>query len=305
MFDPDVERLLAAISLNPPPPLEQLDVPSARRNYRDSCLGFGLPAAEMASVEDRNAGDGSRVRIYRPIESEAALPCLLYLHGGGWVVGDLDTHDSLCRLLARDSGFCVIALEYPRAPEHRFPAALDCAFAAIGWIRGNASALRIEPGRLAIGGDSAGAALAASCCLMLRDAGLEMPRLQILFYPATDLRARSDSYARITSRVPLTAARMHWFLGHYLRDPADALDWRASPLLAPSLAGLPPAFMVTAGQDPLRDEGVAYAQRLEQDGVGVTLLHLADQIHGFLTLGRVLRRAGPVLEQAARELARS
>jgi acetyl esterase len=304
MFDPDVDRLLAAIALKQAPPLEQLDTETARQMYRESCAAFSLPPVALPAVEDHTAPDGSAVRIYRPVVDEVALPWLFYLHGGGWVLGGLDTHDSICRTLARDSGRCVVALDYPLAPEHPFPAALDSALSAIAWIRADPALFGIDPQRMAIGGDSAGAALAASCCLVLRETGLPLPRLQLLFYPATDLTASSESYARITSLVPLTASRMRWFLDRYLRDPEQALNWRASPLRAASLAGLPPAFLVTAGHDPLRDEGIAYGQRLEQEGVRTVHLHLGDQIHGFLTLGRALRRAGPVLEQAAHELAR-
>ena len=295
-------RLLAALAQKQAPPLEQLEIGEARRQYRLSCSGFGLPVVSLPSIEDRVTPDGHGIRIYRPVDGDADLPWILYLHGGGWVLGDLDTHDPVCRLLARDSGCCVIALDYPLAPEHPFPAGLDSAFAAIAWIRGNAASFHVDPERMAIGGDSAGACLAASCCLMLRDAGMPAPRLQLLFYPATDLAADTQSYRRVTSEVPLTAARMHWFLDRYIGSTGQRLDWRASPLRAPSLSHLPPAFIVTAGRDPLRDEGIAFAQRLEQEGTRVTHLHLADQIHGFLTLGRTLRRAAVVLQQAAREL---
>ena len=302
MFDPDVERLLSAIALRRAPPLEQLGIEAAREEFRKTCASLGLPRVELPSVEDHTAPDGLGVRVYRPIEDDADQPWLLYLHGGGWVLGDLDTHDPLCRTLAKASGCCVVALDYPLAPEHPFPDALNNAIDAIAWIHARADLFRLDPMRMSIGGDSAGATLAISCCLTLRNTGVTAPLLQLLFYPATDLTASSESYARITDTVPLTASRMHWFLQQYLSDPAQALDWRASPLLAPSLAGLPPAFVVTAGHDPLRDEGIAYARRLEGEGVRVTHLHLGDQIHGFLTLGRVLRRATPVLEQAGREL---
>lgn len=302
MFDPDVDRLLAAIALKQAPPLESLDVPTARGMFRESCAAFSLPSVALAQVEDRVAPGGAALRVYRPVAGEAGRPWLLYLHGGGWVLGDLDTHDPICRTLAQDSGRCVIALDYPLAPERPFPAALDSVLSAIRWITANPGLFGIDPVRMAIGGDSAGGALAASACIALREAGLPLPAFQLLFYPATDLTASSDSYGQITSTVPLTGSRMRWFLAHYLHDPDDALDWRASPLLATSLAGLPPAFVVTAGHDPLRDEGIAYAHRLERERVRVTHLHMGDQIHGFLTLGRALRRAVPVLEQAAREL---
>ena len=211
------------------------------------------------------------------------------------MIGGLDTHDGVCRALALQSGCMVVALDYPLAPEHPFPAALDSVIETIGWLRASAPALGFDPQRLAIGGDSAGANLAAVACLMLRDAGAARPVLQLLFYPATDLRAVSASYGRVTEGVLLTAARSRWFLQHYLSDFAQANDRRASPLLAPSLADLPPAWVLTVGHDPLRDEGIAYARRLEECGVPVTHLHLSDQIHGLLTLGRALPQAAVVI----------
>ncbi len=290
--------------------MERLTPDEARGAYRQSCAALGLsPAGGGLATQDLATGQGLRLRLYRPTaepQAQAGLPgCLLFLHGGGWVIGDLDTHDGICRALALRSGCMVAALDYPLAPEHPFPAAVDSVMNSIGWLMETASALGFDPRRFAIGGDSAGANLAAVACLLLRDAGAAMPVMQLLFYPATDLRAVSVSYERITDGVLLTASRSRWFLQHYLQEPGRAEDWRASPLLAPSLADLPPAWILTVGHDPLRDEGIAYARRLEDSGVPVAHLHLSDQIHGLLTLGRALPQASVVLEQAACALARA
>jgi acetyl esterase len=220
----------------------------------------------------------------------------VYYHGGGWVLGDLDTHDVVCRALA-DGGRCVvIAVDYRLAPEHVFPAAVDDAAAAFAWVAQQAAALGIDPARIAVGGDSAGANLAAVLCLMVRDGAHPMPAAQILVYPVTDLTGSHESYRRVTSGVPLTAELMYWFRDLYLPAEADQLDWRASPLRVGHLRGLPPAFVLTAGQDPLCDEGVAYARTLDRDGVQVAHLHLPNQVHGFLTMGRIIRAAGFALD---------
>jgi acetyl esterase len=222
----------------------------------------------------------------------------LYFHGGGWVIGDLDTHDGLCRALADGADCCVISVDYRLAPEHRFPTAAMDAIAAWRWVSEQASALGLDPARIAAGGDSAGGNLAAVVCLAARDEGLAAPAGQILFYPVTDLAAVHESYARVTSGVPLTAELMMWFRDLYLSDVAERHHWRASPLRAANLGGLPPAFVLTLGLDPLCDEGIAYARRLDQEGVQVTHLHLPNQVHGFLGMGRIIRAAGLATETA-------
>ena len=277
----------------------------ARTAYRQSCAALALAPDRPVATEDHRTADGVPVRVYRPATDAVLAPCLLYLHGGGWVIGDLETHDGICRTLALEAGCAVVALDYPLAPEHPFPAAIDSVLATVAWLHRDGASIGIDATRLAIGGDSAGANLATVACLLLRDRGEALPLMQLLFYPATDLRAQSGSYARITDGVPLTAARSRWFVRHYLQDLQHAQDWRASPLLAPSLAGLPPAWLLTVGHDPLRDEGIAYAHRLEEAGVVVAHLHVSDQIHGLLTLGRALPQAAPVLRQAAAVLARA
>jgi acetyl esterase len=258
------------------------------------------PPVEVAECRDiaiDAAAAAMRGRLYRgraaPAEGAAGL---VYYHGGGWVIGDLDTHDGVCRALADAAGCCVISVDYRLAPEHRFPAAVDDAVASWTWAVLEATSLGMDPRRMAVGGDSAGANLATVVAITARDSGLPMPAGQVLVYPVTDLAAVHDSHQRVTEGVPLTAELMLWFRDHYLAHPAHRFDWRASPLRAAHLRDLPPAFVLTTGFDPLCDEGIAYANRLAQDGCQVTHLHLPNQVHGFLTMGRIIRAAGFAIE---------
>jgi acetyl esterase len=215
----------------------------------------------------------------------------VYLHGGGWVIGDLETHDVLCRQLAVAGHCAVLAVDYRLSPEAAFPAAVDDCLAALRWVQAQGHTLGIDPRAVAVGGDSAGGNLAAVVSLLLRDAGEPMPRLQLLIYPATDQRFVSASYQANGQGYLLTAASMQYYRGHYLPDAGQWTDWRASPLLAESHAGLPPALVLTAGYDPLRDEGRQYADRLSAAGVPAQVLCFERQIHGFITMSRVLDEA--------------
>ena len=218
------------------------------------------------------------------------------------MLGGLDSHDGICRRLANLAACRVVAVDYRLAPEHPFPAAVEDAVAALSWTAANAAALGVDPVRLAVGGDSAGGTLAAVLALMGRDASAPASVFQLLFYPAVDLAARSGSYARATGGLPLTGETMRHFVDRYVPDAARRLDWRASPLRATTLAGTPPALVVTVGHDPLADEGRAYATRLEAEGVRVAALHLADQVHGILTMSRVIGAADDVLQYAGSTL---
>lgn len=292
-MDPDAQRLLQLAAEAGYPPFEALSPAQARKAYAASWSIMQTPGGEVASVVDTEiAGPGGtlRLRVYRGQGTDArqSLPCLLFLHGGGWVIGGLDSHDRLCRRLANGAGICVVAVDYRLAPEHPFPAALDDAAAAFGWVAAQAEALCIDPARIAVGGDSAGGNLAAVLALMARDGRVPHLAYQVLLYPALDLTASSDSYRRVTEGVPLTAATMHNFIGHYTPRAEDRRDWRASPLRAASLAGVAPALLLTVAHDPLCDEGRAYAQRLGEEGVRVTAVHCNDQMHGVLSQGRLV-----------------
>ena len=223
----------------------------------------------MLALEATGRPGRSRCGFYRGtgVDKDQPQPALVYFHGGGWVIGDLESHDQLCRALANAVPRIVVSVDYRLAPEHKFPAAVEDAIAATRWIAANAARLGIDAGRLAVGGDSAGGNLAAVVSLDARDRG--GPRLvhQFLIYPGTDMRMGWPSLERHAQQLPLTRAGMHWFIAHYLRNDGDKTDWRASPLLASSLTGLPPALVITAGFDPLCDEGEAYAEALRKAGV--------------------------------------
>lgn len=306
-LDPGARRVLDLIREVGRPPLHTLTPQQARAASAASRPILQPDPPEVALAEDLSCpgpAGAIRLRRYRGLGADpaAALPCLLFLHGGGWVIGDLDSHDQLCRALANHLGACVIAVDYRLAPEHAFPAAVEDAAAALRFVAAHAARLGVDGARLAVGGDSAGGNLAAVLALMGRDGGLPAPGFQLLLYPVTDLMATAPAYERFTEGYPLTAATMRWFIGHYAPDAAQRVDWRGSPLRAASLAGAAPAFVMTCGHDPLVDEGIAYARRLDREGVPVTHLHVADQMHAFLTMGRFIPAADTTLRQAAAAL---
>ncbi|NSL21305.1 alpha/beta hydrolase [Agrobacterium tumefaciens] len=223
-------------------------------------------------------------RLYRP-SAEVELPLLVFFHGGGWMLGDLESHDILCRRLAISGSSNVLAVNYRLAPENRFPAAVDDAIASVDWAFEHAADLRVNPARIMVGGDSAGGNLAAVVTLERRNC--RKPRLasQILLYPVTDLSCDSASYRIAEPGLPVLGSSMIWFRDHYLAGPVQAQDWRASPLRAPDFSDLPEAYVLTAGYDPLSDEGQAYAEKLSASGTSVLHRHYAGQIHAFLTMG--------------------
>ena len=300
-LDPQVENLLELGRKAGSKPYEALTPDEARAAYAAARDVLQPPAEDVAQVRDVSVPtpDGELLlRVYRGIGTQAGelLPCLVFLHGGGWVIGNLDSHDRLCRRLANKARICVVAVDYRLAPEHRFPAALVDSAAALQWVSDNLAMLSIAPGRIAIGGDSAGGNLAAVLALMGRDGTAPRTMYQALIYPVVDLTASSDSYRRVTSGLPLTAATMHYFIDHYAPTVSDRLDWRASPLKAESLAGTPPALVMTVSHDPLCEEGRAYARRLEEDGVRVTSLHLSDHMHGMVMHGKLVHASNVVVD---------
>ena len=307
-LDPDLEKFLELVRQAGRPPFEALTPEQARVAYAAGWDALQLPVDDIGSVRDvtiPGPGGELTLRIYRGVgtRDDELLPGLVYLHGGGWVIGNLQSHDRLCRSLANQASLCVVAVDYRLAPEHPFPAAVDDSVAAWQWVAENAPRLGISRGRIGIGGDSAGGNLAAVLALMARDGALPQPMVQALIYPAVDLTARSASYLKVTSGVPLTAATMHYFIDHYAPREADRLDWRTSPLLARSLAGAAPALVVTVAHDPLCAEGRAYADKLEADGVRVTMLHLGDQMHGMLMHGKLIRASKRIVDFVAAAIA--
>lgn len=294
-IDEDAARVLQAVKAANRPPMETLSPQQGRLAFRAMREAMKQPVPEMAQVRDlaANGPAGSiPLRLYRSKAASAEkAPCLIFFHGGGWVVGDLDTHDNMCRSLADAFGGAVIAVDYRLAPEHKFPAAVDDAFAAVQWIAENAAALGVDSGRLGVGGDSAGGNLAAVCALMAARTGAPDLRAQVLIYPAVDMRLNYDSYQRVGDGYTLTAASMRWFRDHYLSGANEQTDWRASPLLADNLAAAPPALVITAGLDPLCDEGEAYAKALEIAGIETQFRCYSGQMHGFAGANGVIRQA--------------
>ena len=307
MIHPQLAALLEKAANSPLPPYHDVPPAVARRFYRDTRGPLTPDPPPVESVQLLLApGKGGPVplRSYRPkgAGTDEALPALVYIHGGGWVIGDLDTHDVVCRTLANGARCAVFSVEYRKAPEAPFPAAVDDCLSALTFVFENAKNLKIEASKIAVGGDSAGGNLAATIALMARDAGGPAISFQLLIYPATDHRLGHPSIDSNGEGYLLTKKVMQYFRGHYLPREADWLDWRASPLLAKSLAQLPPAFVMTAGYDPLRDEGKAYADRLAKEGVRVEYSNYADMVHGFVTMGRVLDTANVALADCARAL---
>jgi acetyl esterase len=290
MLDPQARALIELMVQRQVPPVHTLSPGQARRMYLERRFYTQPEPPAIAEVRALQTDTGVPLRLYRPAGSEP-LPVLVYFHGGGWVIGDLDTHDVLCRLLSLAAGAAVVAVDYRLAPEHPFPAAVEDCVAATRWVRGQAVALGLDPARLAVGGDSAGGNLAAVVSIALRDAGEAAPALQLLIYPATDQRALAPSHTANGQGYLLTSESIDYYRSRYLPDPAQWADWRASPLLAADLARLPPALVLTAGYDPLRDEGRQYADALSAAGNRVQYVCFERQVHGFITMGRVIDEA--------------
>ena len=275
------------------PPLHELSPAEGRANY----LAMRVPSTvELHEVHDFEAG-GVKCRLYRSSDSTSA-PLLIYYHGGGWVIGDLDTHDDICRKLARDAKCSVIAVDYRLAPEHPAPAALDDCIAATRWIFSNAATIGVDPARIAIGGDSAGGNLAA---LVSLHAGVN-PVFQLLVYPATDMRMDYPSHRENAQGYLLTADSMTWFIGHYLQgDERKKHEPLYSPILSDdgALKKSPPTLVITAEFDPLRDEGEAYAARLAAVGVPTSTVRFNGQIHAFFGMSELLDDAAAAIALSA------
>ena len=297
VLDADAAAVYKAFQEADRPPYETVGPIKAREMYLAArpVSNPGPPELESATPLSIPAPHGAiPARIYTPKQlrkTDGLAPCLVFYHGGGWVIGDLDSHDVVCRKLAHEGELIVISIDYRLAPEHKFPAAVDDAITALKWVASNAKALGIDAARLMVGGDSAGGNLAAVVALAARDG--DGPKLagQLLIYPATDFGWTHPSHSEPETSILLTHSVIRWFGNHYLNGPADVDDWRASPARAKTLAGLPPAYVLTAGADPLRDEGDEYAKRLKDAGVPVSYKHFPGQFHGFFTMGKLLPQA--------------
>jgi acetyl esterase len=304
-----MRTLLTSMARRKQPPIHRLTPVQARTLYGAMAEVLDLPRAPLARVEAVEVPidhtHGCAARLYAHLaEVGNPLPVLLYLHGGGFVLGGLETHDSLCRQIALRSGVAVLALDYRLAPEHRFPAAVEDAWGALHWlVHGGAASLGLDACRIAIGGDSAGATLAAVAALMARDAGLKIA-LQLLITPGTAADLDSASHRQFGQGFLIDRALLDWFFAHYI-DPEQRRDWRYAPLHADDLDGVAPACLVLAECDPLVDEGLAYADRLRMAGVPVELDLVKGVTHDFIKMGRVIEQAGQALDALAGVLARA
>ena len=301
---PQMRAVLQGMERAARAPLHTLPVAQARAAYEAGAGVLELPKAALPRVEDLHipARDGHALpaRLYAPTEG-APLPLLLYLHGGGFTIGSIATHDVLCRELARLSGAMVVSLEYRLAPEHRFPTASNDAWDALAWLAQHAATLGADPARLAVGGDSAGGTLAAVNAILARDAGLPLA-LQLLFYPGCAAHQDTPSHATYSRGLVLEEPAISWFFGHYVQSRAEREDWRFAPLHAPDVEGVAPAWIGLAECDPLVDEGVDYADKLRASGVAVDLEIYRGVTHEFIKMGRAVPEALKAHADAARAM---
>ncbi|VXB98195.1 Carboxylesterase NlhH [Burkholderia sp. 8Y] len=310
-LNPKIAQILDMVARANRPPYHTLTPDEARAAYAMSAPILDIAPLPLYSVEDMRLAtrDGGEigVRVYHPAAPSWAepAPALMYLHGGGFTVGSIATHDALCRKFAHDAPCAVVSVDYRLAPEHKFPVAVNDAFDALQWLAREAPTLGIDPARLAIGGDSAGGTLATVCAVLARDAGIAL-RLQLLIYPGTSARQQSDSHARLAEGYLLSGETIQWFFAQYLRDDRDRDDWRFAPLDAaggqPDFAGVAPAWIAAADHDPLYDEDVAYAAKLEAAGVRVTLARYEGMIHEFFKMGGFVPEVARAHADAVRAL---
>ncbi|MGG0718592.1 alpha/beta hydrolase [Robertmurraya massiliosenegalensis] len=298
-LDPQAKFLLEQMEAMGGAPMHTQTPEEARATTDFSALA-GEPE-EVAQVENNKIPGPLGeipVRIYVP-EGEGPFPALVYYHGGGWVIGNLDTVDVPCRMLANRANCVVVSVDYRLAPEHKFPAAAEDSYAAVKWVIDNADSINVDANRVAVGGDSAGGNLAAVVALMARDKGEISLAYQMLIYPVTNHSYATESYTENADGYLLTKDSMVWFWNHYLNNEEDGQNPYASPLLASDLSALPPALVLTGEFDPLRDEGEAYAKRLKEAGVQVEATRYEGMIHGFFWMPATLTQGKKSIEQAA------
>jgi acetyl esterase len=301
-LDPTLKTVLDGLAAAGGPALGTQSVAETRAAFDN--MPLPRKQIELSSIESRRipgpAGE-LPVRIYHP-HGAGVKPVLVYFHGGGWVIGTLDSYDATCRELAQGADCVVVSVDYRLAPEHRYPAAPEDCYAALKWVTANAASLGVDARRLAVGGDSAGGNLSAVVSQMARDKGGPAIRFQLLIYPVTDADFTRRSYVDNAEGYLLTTASMHWFWDHYAPSKPQRAEPYASPIRAADLSGLPPAWVCTAEFDPLRDEGEAYAKRLQQAGVSTTLTRFDGLIHGFVSMGLVAPKAQAAVDEAVAAL---
>lgn len=303
-IDPQIQWVLDLIKDSPYPPVYTLTPPQARAQYDETAVRLDIDPAPMESVVEIAIGRESRfvrTRLYTPKQTGQADPLLVWIHGGGWTIGSLESYDRTCRGLATAADCRVLSVDYALAPENPFPAAVEDVMVVWENIHARAADYGIDPARIAVGGDSAGGNLSAVLCHEARKAGLPQPCFQLLIYPATDMAGDYASMKNFANGYLLEKPHMDWF-GEGYRGDADRADPRLSPLHNADFAGLPPAAVHTAGFDPLQDEGIAYAKKLEAAGVPVTARHYDSLIHGYFNMGGAVKAAKAAFDDAAADL---
>jgi len=306
-LDPIVKGFLDQMKAMGGPKMSEAGAPAGREQFNGLMQLVGPKDVAIGKVQNLSVpskAGGVPIRVYTPVAAgQEAMPALIYFHGGGWVIGNIDSHDGLCRLMANEGGFRVIAVEYRLAPEHKYPAALDDALAALTWIASNASEIGVDANRLAVGGDSAGGALAAICAQYAKAKGIPLDA-QMLLFPVTQIGEQTGSLKEFAVGYFLEKETLDWFYDCYLPADADKNDPRISPLRARDFSGLPQAYVMLGGFDPLHDEGMQYADKLRAAGVKVTVADYSDMVHTFIYLQSVLPQAHEALASAAKAVAK-
>jgi acetyl esterase len=305
-LDPQAKALLDMIALAGRIPYSEITPSQSRAQFVELCRRTKSPREWPVTASDQaipGPAGPLPTRLFSPREAlPGPLPVVAFFHGGGWCIGDIETHDSACRQLAHEAGAAVISIDYRLAPEHRFPAAVDDCFAALRFLAASGASLGLDPRRIAVGGDSAGGNLAAVAALLARDAGIAL-KAQVLIYPATDFSRDRPSHDDYAEGFLLTREAIAWFSRNYL-DDGERSNWRASPILAPDLRGLPPAIVICGECDPLRDESRDYAEKLRQAGNDAAFHLYPGMIHGFYTMGGAIAAADQAIAQSAAFLRR-
>jgi acetyl esterase/lipase len=300
-LDPQVKMLLEGMAAAGGTPISEMSPVEARAMYEAMKDPLEVPIGKVDDQLIPGPGGDIAARLYTPVAGGGgALPVLVYFHGGGWVIGNLETHDALCRTLANESGCKVMAVDYRMAPEHKCPAAAEDAYAAVQWVERHGASVGIDVNAIGVGGDSAGGNLAAVVCQLAIERKGPTIRHQLLLYPVTDTDTNTGSYQSFGEGFFLEKATMEWFLDHYAGDVFDRTSPVIAPLRAKSLKRLPKAYVVTAGHDVLRDEGKAYADAMGAAGVDVTYIDYPEMIHGFFNLQAMVEASQPAVVKAAK-----
>jgi acetyl esterase len=307
-LDPQVQAVLDKIREARNPEYWQMTPQQARDWHNRKAAILDVKSEPVFKTSDRpvpGPSGGIPIRVFAPRQADHPLPILVWLHGGGHVVGTLDSYDAICRQLALQGDCLVVSVAYRLAPEHKFPAGVDDSFAALEWVASHAADLGGDPARLAIGGDSAGGNLAAVCAILARDAGFPTPLMQLLVYPRTAADEEFPSHHEFAEGHLLTRKTILWFHQHYRASDADRGDFRYAPLIAKDLSRLPPSLIIVGECDPLRDDGIAYADRLKREGNDVELTNYPGMVHPFFSMGGAVEAGRRAIAQSARALRRA